>query len=54
MSNNKFHFKLKKKKQLLKFMIYFLHVQKRNYSYYLSLKFIIFICLKNKKFKFKL
>ena len=31
-------------------MIYFIHVQKRNYNYYLSLKFIIFICLKKKIF----
>ena len=46
MSNNKFYFELKK---ILKFKIFSSYIQKRNYSYYLSLKFIIFICLKNKK-----
>ena len=42
MSNKKFYFELKKK--FLKFMNFFLRVQKINYC--LSLKFIIFICLK--------
>ena len=49
MLNNKFHFELKK--ELLKFRIFFFfQVQKKkNDSYYLFLKFIIFIFLKNKK-----
>ena len=46
MSNNKFHFEFKKR--IPKFRIFSLHVEKRNYSYCLSLKFIIFICLKKK------
>ena len=33
-------------------MIFSPHVQKKNYSYCLSLKFILFICLKNKKYIF--
>ena len=48
MSNNKFHFEFVK--ELLKFMIFSLTLKKKkNYSYCLSLKFIIFICLKSKK-----
>ena len=35
------------KGEFLKFRT--LHIQKRNYNYYLSLNFILFICLKNKK-----
>ena len=34
------------KGEFLKFRT--LHVQKRNYNYYLSLNFILFICLKKK------
>ena len=48
MSNNKFDFEFVK--ELLKFMIFSLTLKKKqNYSYCLSLKFIIFICLKSKK-----
>ena len=50
MSNNKFDFEFVK--ELLKFMIFSLTLKKKkkkNCSYCLSLKFIIFICLKSKK-----
>ena len=49
------NFILNSKREFLKFRIFFfLHLQKRNYSYCLSIKFIIFICLKNRKYIFKL
>ena len=48
MSNNKFHFEFKKRIPKLYDFFFPFHVQKRNYSYYFYLKFIIFICLKKK------
>ena len=50
MSNNKFHFEFKR--EFLNIGFFSLHVQKKNYNYCLSLKFIFFICLKNKNIFF--
>ena len=47
MSNNKFYFEFKKRIPKI-YDFFSLHVQKRNYNYYLFLKLILFICLKNK------
>ena len=43
------NFILNLKIKFLKFRIFSFHIQKKNYNYCLSLKFIFFICLKNKK-----
>ena len=50
MSNKKFHFEFKKRTPKIQKFFSF-HVHKRNYRYYLFLKLILFICLKNKKEK---
>ena len=47
------NFILNSKREFLKFRIFSFYVQKRNYSYCLSLKFILFICL-NILFHFQL
>ena len=43
MSNNKFHFEFKR--EFLNIGFFSLHVQKKNYSYCLSLEFILLIFL---------
>ena len=47
MSSNKFHFEFKKRTSRI-YDFFSLHIQKRNYNCYLSLNFILFICLKKK------
>ena len=53
MSNNKFHFEFKR--EFLNIGFFFpSRSKKKNYNYCLSLKFIFFICLKNKNIFFKI